>query len=253
MIVDSGMLVIGDSLANNLGTHIAVGIGDRPVTATDNSLQFEIWRGEIDTRAYDPATGAVHFKSTIPSDFETSVLEVALLASGSGEAYSMLITTVAQDEESWEGGIWSGTGIRMGPEGLNVAGTTATLTGMDSNLSTFSAKDNVQVAYFAPAGGGEVTITLFTDEEDYMAFNIPVTAGYNIFATKFENMTSAGIPDLANIKYMTLAHSGSGSFTLDAIRAVKGEGDTELIQRQIVPVAIKRAGSSMDVEVSINI
>ena len=187
MILTNGKRAIGNTLSNALGTHIAIGIGGTLPTVADQYLEFEVWRGEINARAFDPDTNTVHWKTTIPAEFEGSVVEVALIAADLNEVHSMLITTAVEDVESWTGGTWTTEGIRMGPTGINVAAGTATLTGMTTNLSSFSPKDYFQMAYNATVAGDTVTVTIYTDDANYITGNFTLSAGYHIAEQRIED------------------------------------------------------------------
>lgn len=253
MILTNGKRAIGDVLANNLGTHIAVGVGGQLPTVADKYLQFEVWRGDITARAFDPATNTIHYKSTIPAEFEGSIVEVALITADSNEVHSTLITTAVEDTETWEGGTWTTEGIRMGPDGINIAAGTATLTGLSTNLSSFTLKDYFQMAYHAPVGGGTATVTLYTDDENYIAATFDVIEGYNIAESRLEDFVSTGVPDLANITKVSLEHAGAGSITMDVMRALRKDIEFVMVKRSVIAPVTKVAGMPMDVEESIKI
>lgn len=253
MIPSVGKQEIGRSLSNNLGSHIAVGIGGTAPAIGDRNLQFEVWRGEITARAYDPATSKLHFKTNIPDVLDLTVVEVALIVDSANEVYSTLISTADADMEDWTGGTWTGTGVRMGGAGINVSSSTATLNNVRANLSSYGSRDQIQLAYHAPTGGGTVTLTLYTTPTDYYRGAFTAVAGYNIATFTLQGMTATGSPDLSNIEDLTLQHSGAGSVTMDAVRAVRTEFNSTLVQRSVITPRVKSAGVPMDIEVSITI
>lgn len=253
MILTDGKRAIGDTLANNLGTHIAVGIGGQLPTVADRHLEFEVWRGSINARAFDPTTNTIHYKSTIPPEFEGTVVEVALITADANEIHSSLITTAIEDVEDWVGGTWTDEGVRMGPDGINVSDEVASLTGLSLNLSSFSFKDYFQMAYYAPTGGGTATVTLYTDEDDYLRTSFPIIEGYNIAERRLEAFTAEDTPDLANITGVDVEHSGAGSVTVDVMRAMKKDVESVMVKRSVIDPRAKSVGMAMDVEESIKI
>lgn len=253
MILTNGKKAIGNTLANNLGTHIAIGISGKLPTVADTHLNFEVWRGEINARAFDPSTNTIHYKTTIPAEFECSVVEVALITADANEIHSTLITTAVQDAEPWDGGTWVTGGVRMGPDGINVAAGTATLTGMSVDISSYSPRDFFQMAYHAPTGGGTVTVTLLTDEENFITRAFPLVAGYNVAESRLEDFVITGTPDLATIRSVVLEHSGAGSVTMDVMRAVRKDVESVMVKRSVMSPVTKFAGQAMDVEESLRL
>jgi hypothetical protein len=251
MIPTVGVAEAGRTLANYLGSHIAVGIGGTAPALADQNLQFEIWRGDITARAFDPDTRTVHFKTTIPAVLDMTVVETALIASDSNEIYSSLISAADADSETWAGGTWTATGVRMGDAGINLVAATATMTGVQVNLSSFGPRDFIQMAYYAATGGGTGTLTLYTTDTSYYRGTFTVAAGYNVVGFKVEDLVATNSPDLSNIEKITVAHSGAGSLTLDAIRAVRSEVNSTLVQRSVITPTVKRPGVPMDIEVSL--
>lgn len=253
MIPTAGIQAVGRTLSLYLGSHIAVGIGGQAPALGDQNLQFEIWRGEITARAFDPSTRKLHFKTTIPAALDFTVVETALIASDANEIYSSLISTADADSETWAGGTWTGTGVRMGAAGINLAAATATMTGVQANLAAFGARDYIEMAYYSPVGGGTGTLTLYTTDTSYYRGTFTVVAGYNVVRFQVQSLTATSNPDLANIDKITLTHAGAGSVTLDAIRAVRSEVNSTLVQRSVITPIAKRVGVPMDVEVSLDV
>lgn len=249
MITNAGMSEIGNTLAQRLGTHIAIGVGDGAAAAGDSDLQFEVWRGLVETRAFDPSTNTIYLKTSVPAEYEGRVLEVGLLASGINESESTMITTVDQASESWTGGTWVTNNVRIGSDGIALNGGTVTLTGITSNLSSFGPKDFIQIASWSSGSVTAPTLRLYSDDTSYFQTTISAPGGFNVTSVAIEDLAVTGSPDLSNISELTIS---GNSVTIDAIRAVKLGGDSRLIKRNIVSNQ-KIAGVPMDIEVAISI
>lgn len=251
MITNEGMLEIGETLTQRLGTHIAIGIGDETVNAADSDLQFEVWRGQIETRAYDPETNTIHLKASVPAELDVNVFEVGLLASGINEAETVLITSMDEAGETWDGTFnWTDANTRMGTEAIELTGGTAVLTGINSNLSSFGLKDYIQIASWSASSTTAATLTLLSDEDNYFETSILAPGGFNVTTVRVEDMTATGLPDLSNISSIEVS---GNNIVVDAIRAVKLGGESRLIKRNVISPVIKTPGVSMDVEVSITL
>lgn len=251
MITNQGNNVIGRALADFMGTHIVVGVGEDAATEEDSSLKFETYRAEVRVRSYDPTTGRIVYAATLPDHLTMNISEVGLVTSSASEFAGDLISTFDPSFEEWIGGTETSTNMRVGGVGRNVAlGTASTTFYGRTALSNATIGDTIQVAYFG--NGGNVEVRLGNSSTEYFSFNFPASAGYNVYSTLISSMTKTGSPDISSITEMSIIHSGTGSVTLDAIRVNSVNDEESMIVRQVFSTMYpKIAGVPLDIEVPV--
>lgn len=249
MKLDEGRVSIGEAIAQFTATHIAVGIGTTPPTPTDSELEFEVYRGEITSRAYDPVTGRVVFKTVIPDNVEASIAEVALIQSEGGYEGSTMLFSANPASEEWAGGTWATGGVRIGAEGLQVSGGEAVLDEISHSMTEYDPASELQLAYNG-SGAGDVTVQLRTDDTNYFEYTFTAAEGFNVHSIRFADTIRVGVPDDGLIQEISVAHAGTGSVVLDALRVRVSNDDSTFIDRSLVdPIHVKQQGRSLDVEV----
>lgn len=253
MITVSGDAAIGQLLADGLGAYIAVGSGTSSPSVNDERLEFEVYRVPVRSRSYDPDTKVVTYTATFPDSVELVVNEVGLLGSTYSTIPGGFVAMFDQGSEEWSGGTWTNQNIRVGEEGLNISGGTASSTGATRvALATTGKSDIVQVAYFG--SGGDVEMRLTNTDTDYFSATFAAGNGLGVFSIPVHQMTAVGDPEIVSVAGVTVIHSGEGSVTMDAIKIAQVVGEDDLIIRQrFTPGHRKVAGMPLDIEVPIQL
>lgn len=250
MITDVGSLIVGRTLADNLGTHIAVGVGESVPSVGDTGLDFEVFRMPVRVRSYDPQSNTVVLAATMPESLDVVVSEVALLQSSSNAGSFGILENFSETSE-WVNGSHETANMRIGGGGLRVSQEEASVSensfGASSDLQN---SGSVEVAYFGE--GGDVEVRLKTGSTDYYSFSFTAEAGYNVYSVPVYNLAVTGEPMLNSINSMSVTHSGTGAVVLDAIRAKADYDDESVIIRQVFNQPFQKIeGMPTDVEISV--
>lgn len=254
MITLSGHAEMGRTIAENLGSAIAVGVGSSNPGLDDRALEFEVFRSDIRARAFDPETGIITLSATIPSSVELSISEVSILDTpASSTASNGMLAVFDPSMEEWEGGTWVSSNVRIGGEGLRVtAGTINTSTNTRVSLAETRYSDDIQVAYFGE--GGTATLRLLNTDEDYFSTTFNVQNGYNVFSEQISEFDVTGEPSIHSITGLSVTHQGAGGIVMDAIRVHHLPAEEVLILRQkFSTVYHKAVGIPMDIDIPIEV
>lgn len=254
MITLAGHAETGRTIAYNLGSVIAVGVGSSEPSPGDTSLGFEVYRTDIRARSYDPNTGIVTFSATIPEDIEMNISEVGVLDSPEvSTSSSGLIAVFDEGVEEWSDGTWVTDNVRVSGSGLRVQAQTAeTPSSMLVSLPETLNSDTIQIAYHG--AGGTAEVRLKSTDEDYYTISFPVQSGYNVLSQRISDLDITGEPNINSIEGLSVTHSGSGSITMDAMRVHHLPSEEVLILRQkFSTVYHKSEGIPLDIDIPMEV
>lgn len=266
MITNDGKDAIMRYLAgyvSRIGDLISVGIGSSPESATDNNLQFEITSQTVQQIGADMAAGLLIFKVTLPAGITGRIKEVSLWTGrqvASGNATSEIVTLVDNLYEQWTGGTWA-TGSKINDSTLLISTAASSSAGASpetyaQDLSMFTARDNIVVAYEVVANVASLRLDFGTDANNrYSAVINNPPVGYNITAINFGSFVKTGTPDWANTTYLaavvTASSAGAGSVKLDGIRINQALVEGIMVSRKVLPQEIvKERNAPLDIEYS---
>lgn len=253
MITVAGSAAIGRMLAESMGGYIAVGAGTGAPHVNDERLDFEVYRAAIRSRSYDPTSKVIVYTATVPDSVELTVNEVGLMSSSHSELPGGFVAMFDPGSEEWSGGTWTTSNVRVGSDGLNISGATATATGASRiALANTGKSDMIQVAYHG--AGGNVEVRLTNTEDDYFSMTFPAGTGYGVYSTRIHQLTPVGSPEIVSVEGVTVIHSGAGSVTMDAVKVTPEISEEDLILRQrFLPGHRKVAGMPLDIEVPVQL
>lgn len=240
---------------NQIGTHLAFGVGNATAVLGDVTLNFEAFRIPVASTFFDSDSDRLIFKGSIPPGQIAKVYEIGLvydLAAGDGSVSVPLFDTTGS---VWTGGTIVTTNARVGSDNIKIDvaanGTImASVDDLGADLSTFVSTDAVAASFTADANTSSVRVRLGSDSSNYVEFlyNSPAV-GYNTMRALISSGTTTGTPDLTAINYVaarvSAKASGDTSVYFDGLRFEdNGVDDPEsnLLVARFVP------GSPVDID-----
>ena len=242
MITNEGNLHIKRYMAGwtpSIALSMAFGVGERPESATDEELQFEVGRSDIELTSYDFVQDKLVFKATLDEGFDATIYEVALYSLeadvAAGEFGSRLLTSFDSETEDWMQGsnpaTYTTTNTRVGADSVTVAvaasgSVTVAENDMVMNLSGYSAADQFVFAFYCDNGNASsLRFRFLTDTANYYDFTIPaasISAGFNIVRVAKSTAVPTGTPNWGSIVALEVTVSakaeGAVAVNLEGVR-----------------------------------
>lgn len=276
MITNEGTLHIKRYMAGwvpSIALSMAFGVGERPESATDEALQFEVGRSDIELTSYDFVQDKLVFKATLDEGFDATLYEVALYSlegdAGAGEFGSRLITSFDSETEEWFQGsspaTYTTTNTRVGADSVTIpvaANGSISVSQTDTvlNLSGYSAADEFVFAFYCDNGNASsIRYRFASDATNYYDFTIPassISTGFNIVRVTKNTAVPTGAPNWANITTVEVTVSakniGDVVVNLEGIRVEDMDSpsaDYVMVARSILAIPFdKVAGRIQEVE-----
>lgn len=262
----------------SIALSMAFGVGQRPESATDEELQFEVGRSNIELTSYDFVQDKLVFKATLDEGFDATIHEVALFSmeadTAAGEFGSRLITSFDSQTEDWMQGsspaTYTTTNTRVGADSVTVsvaASGSVTVAEQDMilNLSGYSAADEFSFAFYCDTGNASsIRFRFLTDATNYYDLTVPassISAGFNIVRMTKAAAVATGAPNWASIVAVevTVSAKATGDVTVN-LEGVRIEDlDTPspnyvMVARSLLAVPFdKVAGRIQEVEFPIGV
>lgn len=247
MITTAGARWIRQYMSQQVETmveSVAFGIGSTAPTVNDTDLEYEVLRGQITFRSYDPTTGEVALRVEVPNDQAARITEVGLWANASdndGTAQSQQLVDFDDEVEPWAA---TGTFVansRVGLKALQItANGTSTLTTEGLSLEAYSGQDQFALA-IGPTLTGSCTLNVRfrTDASNYFNFSTTVNAGGVIKKFTKSAAVRTGNPSWDAINDIQFIVSGATSLSmrLEGLRVLNSENalsDYVLVARQVI-------------------
>lgn len=250
MITTAGARWIRQFMSQQVETiaeSVAFGIGSTTATVNDTDLEYEVLRGPVTFRSYDPNTGEVVFRVEVPTDQAARITEIGLWANASdndGTAESQTLVDFNEDNEPWTLAA-SHTFIansRIGDSALNIeANGTSTLVTDGLSLDMFGGQDQFALA-IGPVQVGSATLNIRfrQDADNYFSFSTTVNAGGVIKKFTKSEAVRTGNPSwdtINDIQFIVSGLTSGGSFRLEGLRVLNSENalaDYVLVARQTI-------------------
>lgn len=273
MITTTGKTFLKRYMAGQAGQMVgalSIGVGATAAALGDKRLDFEFARIPVDIIAYDFVADRLIFKGSLPEEVAGKIYEVGVWTSEvdplAGNQASRLITTFDSNTETWTGGTFDTTTVRIGADSLKqTPAASATSSAVMSNLTLDfvdnSAADLFVLAYNVDnAFTSAIRVRLRKDATNYFEFvvNTPTT-GYKISTFTKGSAAVTGTPswdEINEIEIRTTATAGgSASVEFDGLRIEDADTTNPeygLIARFIPASPItKDEGSVQDFEYSL--
>lgn len=275
MITTEGKVLIKRYLANQAGplaAAIAIGVGNTAATLSDETLEFEVERFNVDIVAYDFIDNKLIFKGQLPAAVSGKIYEVGIFTSGTnliaGNYGSKIITSFDAATEQWDVETFESIVARIGVDALKhtpVASATSTssLDNIELDLSGYSSADKFVFAYNCDnAFTASVKFRFKVDLSNYYEFNIAAPAsGYHITSLAKSSATVTGTPnweDIGSLSVVTTATGGgTASVEFDGIRIEDVDTvnpEYGMIARKVLSSPyVKVEGQAQEFEYALNI
>jgi hypothetical protein len=219
-----------------VASHIAVGVGDTAATATDQRLELETRRVEIDSVSIDYANEYVIYKCTLPTDFIGKVYETALV--NSPVSVNTIVTDFASDGVEWSGGSANSTYTRIGSESLRSNPATSATDNISATVSaSLSDVDEIVVAYHVVTAPASMSIRLRTDGSNYYYASLPTGTGYHIERISVASgLSVTGAPSSLNsVEVVVTSTAGaSADVHFDGLVTSTGQDSGSLTARHVL-------------------
>lgn len=271
IITNRGRIAIGRYLAGQRpewASAIVIGSGGTAQLVTDEELEMEFWREEIDLKEYSSGDAEVILRSIIPAPVIGKIHEIGVyctisnLRQISGSPIALSFDTNA---ESWtiSDGASDTTNNRIGAGAIKLQ-STSTASAESRFNGTFSAygeDDYFYLAYEVLSGSlTHLTVRLKSSETDYREYNIatPAQSGYTVAKWNTTDFTVVGNPDWEDFSSAEFIALVDGEVVLDAF-AVKNDPqtiDTVLVSRTTLsgPDIISKTGAQeLQIEYSVDL
>lgn len=248
IITDNGKKAIGRFLAGQQSfwaDSLAIGSGTSSPQASNNSLDMEFWREEIDLRSYNAEEDEILVRSIIPASVVGKIHEIGIYAAPGNDSLSTgpIVVFFDSSEEAWSGGTADTTNNRIGQSSLSVSassqGTSISLD-TDSDFRVFTSDDVFKLAYSAAAGVSSVRIRLKASDNDFREYSFnPAASAYSVESWGIQNFTVTGNPQWSEVYEIEVTAFGSGAITYDALSVVKNplvDDRRVLVSRALVSV-----------------
>lgn len=250
-LTNSGRIAIGRYLAGeraSWGDALAIGSGDSTPLPTNNALDMEFWREEIDFKSYNgpsatPANKLV-LRSIIPTSVAGFIYEMGVYCTltpdqvlTSGPA----ITTFDSSRESWAGGEDELVDYRVGTRSLSVNSGSSALLKLYGDLRAFNENTNFRLAYYSFGAVTAVKLRLASNSSNFKEYSFfPENTGdYTVERWSLEEFTQVGNPDWKEVYFVEVEVEGSGHVVFDALTSSEqrpGDVLTVLVSRALVNV-----------------
>lgn len=256
-------------IVSSIGEALAFGIGNTAEALSDEDLNFEVGRVDVELVSYDFSADLLIFKATIPQEFAGTIYEVGLWSSLSdsraGSYVSQVLTSFDSESEQWVGGSYATTNTRVGVDSLRLApgastSASATLSELEMDLSGFSGVDQFSIAFNSGATTPtNLTIDFKNDSSNYYRWTVVPTSGYQLVTVNKSTLTATGAPNWATISTIAVtvnaAAGGAAQIDFDAIRINDTDTDNPeytLVSREVLSVPyVKAEGVVQDIEFTI--
>lgn len=237
MITTEGTLHIKRYMAGwvpSIALSMAFGVGQKEEAASDEELDFEVGRSDIELISYDFVQDKLVFKATLDEGFDATLYEVGLYSleadTVAGEFGSRLITSFDSATEDWMQGAAVATyttdNTRVGADSVTVSpaasgSITVVENDMVMNLGGYSAADTFAFAFYADSGNvASVRFRFKTDVSNYYDIAVPaasISAGFNIVRMTKSTAAATGTPNWSQITSLevTVSAKSTGGVTVN--------------------------------------
>lgn len=273
LITTQGKKVIQRYLAGQLNimvASIAIGTGSTAALVSDQCLEFEFDRADIDLVAPDFVNGKLIFRSTFSQQSSGLIKEVGTfsIVDSSSPYSSKLLIVFDSVSESWTGGVFAVDGNRIGGDLYRLspatgATATATLTDIGIDLSGYSNSDKISLAYYVTnAFTSSVKLRLKVDNSNYFEYVITSpSTGYKIANFYKNNFALVGNPtwdSITSVDVLVVSTGGGGAIVdFDGLRVDDSDlsnPDYALVSRAILGIPIQKVNTSpLEIEYSLDV
>ena len=246
IITTRGRIAIGRYLAGDLAqwaSALAIGSGSSTQSASDEELEMEFWREEIDLKEYSIQNGEIVLRSIIPAPVIGKVYEIGTYCtistrrniSGSPVAVffdtnlEQWVLNSAQEESE---------NNRIGAGAIKLAGTStaSASTPINGTFSAYGEDDYFYLAYEVLSGSAtHLTVRLKSSENDYREYNLPSVnqSDYSVAKWGVADFTVVGNPDWEDFTSVEFIGLVDGEVMLDgfAVKNNPNAMDTVLVSR----------------------
>lgn len=258
LITTSGKEIIKQYLAGNLPSwsgSIAVGTISTAAAVGDTSLKFEVDRRPTITKGIDP-NGNIVLRAAFPLDLSLRINEVGVFpfvnTTANGRYQDSIITDFS--EPGWTPSLASDT-VNVSYVGssnmkLDSTYTSATLTGLNIDISGYSSTDKFQLLV-NNLDSNTKTITL-TFKDGNISNNTTVTFP-NIISSGLQSVEVAiGSTNITSINEIVLSSTNTNkNISLDCLKFLNADESgyaLNIVSRSIPTEVVKLAGQDLEIE-----
>lgn len=247
IITNRGREVIGKFLAGQRASWsdaISIGSGDSSAQATDQFLDMEFWREEVDLRAYNTNNNQIVLRSRIPASVIGKIYELSVhAASSSNRSFSTspMISSFDTSVESWSGGSDNTDDSRIGNRSLELSPSGTTLSAywdFEGDLRAYDNETKFRLGYLASGSITSVRLRFKSTDSDYREYSFsPSTSGYQVENWLLQDFSITGSPEWKEIYRLEVAVSGTGTLVFDGLSAIfekTDDPDSILVSRALV-------------------
>ena len=247
VITNRGRIAIGRFLAQQRSSWsdaIVIGAGESTPLATNESLDLEFWRDEIDRASYDIPSGQIKLRSRIPAQVVGKIFEIGIyctLTFDSGTVSGPVVSAFDPLVESWTGGTQNTTDNRVGTSSLNLspsAGSDSATLDFETDLRAYTSETVFRLGYIAAAGVTSAALRFKSSATDYREYSFtPTSGGYNVESWGLQDFSVVGNPQWTEIYELEIIASGTGTMTFDALSAIDERPNdvlTVLVSRALI-------------------
>ena len=247
VITNRGRIAIGRFLSQERSSWsdaIVIGAGSSTPLASNESLDLEFWRDEIDRASYDIPSGQIKLRSRIPAQVVGKIFEIGIYCTStfdSGTVSGPVISAFDSLVESWTGGAENTTDNRVGSSARDLSpssGNGSASLDFETDLRSYTSETVFRLGYIAAAGITSATVRFKSSATDYREYSFnPSSSGYNVESWGLQDFSVVGNPQWTEIYELEIIASGTGTMTFDALSAVDERPNdvlTVLVSRALV-------------------
>jgi hypothetical protein len=251
VLTNSGRIAIGRYLSGeraSWGDALAIGSGNSSPLATNNALDMEFWREEIDFKSYNGPSASppnkLVLRSIIPTSVAGFIYEMGVYCTLTPDQVlteGPAIATFDSSRESWVGGQDEIVDYRIGTRSLSVdAGSSASLK-LYGDLRAFNENTNFRLAYYSFGSVTAVKVRLSSNDSNFKEYSFtPESTGeYKIQRWLLQDFSQVGNPDWKEVYFIEVEVEGSGYVVFDGLTSSEqrpGDVLTVLVSRALVSV-----------------
>lgn len=247
IITDRGRKVIGDFLSGSRSSWsdtIAIGSGDSTPQQSDQFLDMEFRRDEVDLRSYDSVNNKIKLRSRVPASAVGKIYELAVFATSSSNkifSVSPIISTFDASVENWQGGSTNTTDHRIGNSARDLAlsaSTESAYLDFEGDLRAYNNETKFRLAYSSTGTFSSVVVRLRSSASDYREYTFtPPSSGYQVESWQLQDFSITGSSEWNEIYRLEIIASGTGTIAFDGLSAtdeVNDDPSNILVSRALV-------------------
>lgn len=247
IVTNRGKIAIGRFLSQERSSWsdaIVIGAGSSAPSATNESLDLEFWRDEIDIASYDIPSGQIKLRSRIPAQVVGKIFEIGVyctLTFDSGTVSGPIVSAFDSLVEPWTGGAENTSDNRVGSASRDLSpssGSDSAVLDFETDLRAYTSDTVFRLGYIAAAGVSSATVRLKSSATDYREYSFtPTSGGYTVESWRVQDFSVVGNPQWTEIYELEIIASGTGTMTFDALSAIDERPNdvlTVLVSRALV-------------------